>query len=93
MKMRTIIRFSIDAEHNSKLRNQLGKILDDNGLALKSTTGTYEGKPSAKKLARGLKDFWDKADSYKGSGSVDHFWMYSDKPKTKKKAVRKTRLT
>lgn len=81
--MRSIIRFSVDGEANSQLRNRLAKILTDAGYALNPhVTATYEtGDISAANLASTMQRFWADANNPPAPGvKVDHVWMYADNP-------------
>ncbi|MHB1021499.1 MAG: hypothetical protein ACYC46_10325 [Acidobacteriaceae bacterium] len=82
--MRTIIRFSVDGEKDSRLRNKLKEVLVNSKLTDTHKTATYEGKTTVKKLAACLQRFWQTVDQHQGSGKIDHFWMYCDKKKSKK---------
>lgn len=78
--MRAIIRFSVDGEANSALRNKLANWLIGKGFVRAGNTATYEHQHIAKAdLAKVLGDFWRKANSHQGPGRLDHFWMYSDR--------------
>ncbi len=79
--MRTIVRFSIDGEKNRALGNKLTKVLVDSGFQYLDGTATYEGDLTPGTLGIALQSFWDKASTHVGPGTVDHFWMYSDKLK------------
>lgn len=77
--MRVIIRFSISHERNSALRNALAKILASKSIYLQANTATYENSSiSQKDLADVLSDFFIQANTHRGKGKIDHFWMYSD---------------
>jgi hypothetical protein len=77
--MRAILRFSIDNERTSALRNALAKILVSAGFVLSGKTATYEhANISEADMAKALNDFWARAANHGGSGTVDHFWMYTD---------------
>jgi len=81
--MRSIIRFSVDGEANSQLRNRLAKILTDAGYVLNPhVTATYEtGDISAANLASTMQRFWADASNPPVPGvKVDHVWMYADNP-------------
>lgn len=78
--MRAIIRFSVDGEANSALRNKLANWLTGKGFVRAGNTATYEHPHIAKAdLAKVLGDFWRKANVHQGPGRLDHFWMYSDR--------------
>jgi len=101
--MRVIIRFSVNGETDSKLRNKLNSKLAANGITLQRATGTYENRSNSvdeHMLATALADFWVEANLHRqhnvGPGTIDHFWMYIDhqklqqkKPKAKKKTMGK----
>ena len=77
--MQVIIRFSVDDDTNSILRNRLNNALEKNGFSLGKNTATYRnGSVSEAKLSVVLAKFWDVVHTNKGSARVDHFWMYSD---------------
>ena len=80
--MRSIIRFSVDGEHDSQLRNRLAKILTDSGYVLNpKVTATYEHpKITSGDLASVMQSFWHQANNPPNQASVDHVWMYSDTP-------------
>jgi len=90
--MRVIIRFSVNGENDSKLRNKLKGKLAANGITLQTATGTYENKRNLvgeNKLAVALADFWDEANLHRqqnvGPGTIDHFWMYIDQQRPQQK--------
>lgn len=87
--MRSIIRFSVDGEKNSDLRNRLAKILTDAGYVLNpNVTATYEHSDIGEKaLANAMKAFWEQAASPPNDAAIDHVWMYSDNPPTWKKPI------
>ena len=78
--MRAIIRFSVDSDNNSALRNELNKVLTDAGFAEAPNTATYE-RSGVQALGLGviLRDFWNIAHNHTGFGRLDHFWMYADR--------------
>ena len=80
--MRSIIRFSVDGEKNSALRNQLAKILTDAGYVLNPhVTATWEAAAiSPEAVARTMEAFWNKASQPPPGVSIDHVWMYADNP-------------
>lgn len=80
--MRSIIRFSVDGESNSALRNKLAKVLTDAGYVLnKHVTATYEtANISEADLALTMSEFWATAISAPSGVKVDHVWMYADNP-------------
>ena len=81
--MRAIIRFSIDNEHNSALRNKLQAALRKHGFSNKKNTATYMGKgpkTDANTLKNALYAFWEKVyKNGKKPGRLDHFWMYVER--------------
>ena len=84
VKVRIIIRFSLDGDHGSPLRNKLVAILKSNNMKLVRRTGSYEPDPrkkpvAAHELAQCLAEFWECIRDYPGPGKLDHFWMYADK--------------
>jgi hypothetical protein len=87
--MRVIIRFSINRDHGSKMRNSLKAILEKHGIrwtGAKSAgkTGTYEGDDiDEADIQKALRLFWLKAQRI-GITHLDHFWMYADKEPRKR---------
>ncbi len=78
--MRTIVRFSVDNESNSALRNKLTNVLVRAGFDRGKNTATYEHiHIDQLALAKVLHEFWKRANSHPGTGRLDHFWMYSDR--------------
>ena len=78
--MRVIIRFSVDHESNSALRNKLNGVLTGEGFTKRSNTATYQHRNlQTLDVSRVLRKFWNKAHQHSGPGQVDHFWMYSDR--------------
>jgi hypothetical protein len=89
--MRVIIRFSLNNDTGSKLRNVLKPILESKGIRWTgATTGTYEGtRVDELDLRDALRRFWNRVGNYMGPGRVDHFWMYVDsKPPRKRRRLR-----
>lgn len=81
--MRTIIRFSVDNEKTGALRNKLNGVLTSNGFVLTRRTATYEhANITQTTLSNVMSSFWGAAVTHKGTGRLDHFWMYSDTPHT-----------
>jgi len=82
--MRSIIRFSVNGEKKSKLRNKLNTILINAGYKLNPhVTATYEhGAIDEKELASAIGDFWKAASNPPNDANIDHVWMYSDNPWT-----------
>jgi hypothetical protein len=86
-RMRAIIRFSVDREKDSNLRNKLLARLRAAGFSLQRNTGTYEHPNiNSYELSVVLEDFWRTAYNHQpaqpnkyGHGRVDHFWMYCDR--------------
>jgi hypothetical protein len=84
MAWRVIVRFSLDKDRNSVVRNQIAKILDDSGIN-KTATGTWESKEldemqAAKTLADVVTGL-AKAPRLKRGTHLDHFWIYVDSVK------------
>ncbi len=78
--MRVIIRFSIDSDPGSSLRNKLAGHLDASGFTRSGRTATWEALHcSPRDLRRTLSEFWRRVNRHSGPGQVDHFWMYSDR--------------
>jgi hypothetical protein len=79
--MWAIIRFSVNNENNSALRNKLRDALKTH-IRLKENTGTYrtwrKRGITEKEMALVLKRFWSAASSHQGPGYLDHFWMYTE---------------
>lgn len=80
MPVEVIIRFSIDNERNSALRNKLNTKLEGHGFSkLQSRTATYlNSSISDLDLSNAMSDFWSEVHGHKGTGTIDHFWMYAD---------------
>ena len=77
--MRVVIRFSLNKDHGSALRNTLLPILEQRGIAWTGkTTGTYEGYADESDIRLAMTAFW-KAVEASEAGVVDHFWMYVDR--------------
>jgi len=80
--MRVIIRFSLNKDVGSPLRNTLKPILEAQGIMwTNKMTGTYEGYDSPKKIRLALARFWKAVADAQAVGKVriDHFWMYTDR--------------
>lgn len=78
--MRVVIRFSLNRDKNSELRNALKPALENHGIMWTGKmTGTYEGDVAEIAIRNALRQFWTTVANYTGRGHVDHFWMYSDK--------------
>lgn len=78
--MRVIIRFSVDNEINGALRNKLAGNLRAAGFRLLAHTATYQNsRISEGDLASALRVFWRIASKHGGPGTIDHFWLYSDR--------------
>ena len=79
--MRVIIRFSLNNDQGSALRNTLKPILESGGILWTgANTGTYEGEDIAESDLRNvLARFWSTLHGYMGNAHLDHFWMYVDK--------------
>jgi CRISPR-associated endonuclease Cas2 len=89
--MRTIIRFSLNNDSKSKLRNSLNQILTTAGLE-RISTATYEGDVSEIQLRKTLATFWRTFVTQSGKAHLDHFWMYIDnkkRPRAKKRSAKK----
>ena len=80
--MDVIIRFSLDGDRSSKLRNKLKDVLKSGNIDWdSSTTATYRGSNiSSVDLAKTLANFWTAVNADKRRVSFDHFWMYCDNP-------------
>ncbi len=77
--MRVVIRFSLNKDHGSALRNTLKAILEQRNIIWTGkTTGTYEGYADEADVRLALTAFW-KAVELSQNGVVDHFWMYTDR--------------
>ena len=78
--MRTIIRFSVDGEVNSALRNKLSGRLTRAGFVRLPNTATYEhANIDEGDLATAIAGFLRAANNHAGAGRLDHFWLYSDR--------------
>ena len=77
--MRVIIRFSLNRDRKSELRNALKPVLETHGILWTGkTTGTYEGDVTETQIRKAVQSFWHTAATYQGRAHVDHFWMYAD---------------
>lgn len=78
--MRAIIRFSLDGDQGSALRNPLCYRLEQMGFQRAGNTATYENPHiGTLELAQTLDGFWTLVNQHQGPGRVDHFWMYTDR--------------
>ena len=77
--MLTIVRFSLNNDRRSRLRNILYPILTNAGLR-RVSTGTYRGDLTEADLRNALAQFWNAMHGYRGGAHLDHFWMYADNP-------------
>jgi hypothetical protein len=79
--MRVIIRFSLNNDQGSALRNILFPVLENGGIMWTgANTGTYEGDDiDEADLRNVLALFWNTLAGYMGNAHLDHFWMYVDK--------------
>jgi hypothetical protein len=77
--VRAIVRFSLNHDHGSALRNVLNPVLVNAGLA-RISTGTYEGDVAEAALRNALAQFWNAMSNHLGPAHLDHFWMYIDNP-------------
>ncbi len=78
--MRVVIRFSLNKDRNSELRNILKPILEGHGILWTGrTTGTYEGDAPETAIRNALRQFWNAVAIFPGRARVDHFWMYADR--------------
>lgn len=75
--MRVIIRFSLNNDAGSGLRNSLAPVLEGAGLVRSSKTATYEGDLNEGEIQKILGKFWSIAHAYTPA-YIDHFWMYVD---------------
>lgn len=80
--MRAIIRFSVDGEQNSALRNKLAAALENGGFVLNPrVTATYENDDIEEHaLGSVMLDFWHEANNPPNNARLDHVWMYADNP-------------
>lgn len=80
--MRAIVRFSLDGDKKSVLRNQLASILEGYGFVKhKSKTATYEHSSITKsKVKVVMGKFWKQAVKPTNVADIDHVWMYCDNP-------------
>ena len=80
--MKVIIRFSLNRDHGSKLRNKLKATLEAGGIEWDaSTTATYRNDNiSSTILSDTLQQFWLDVNAHCGKAKFDHFWMYCDNP-------------
>jgi hypothetical protein len=78
--MQVIIRFSLDGDAGSPLRNRLQTILVNAGFIRGQNTATYRHPHiDVQPISDTLRDFWAAVATHAGPGRVDHFWMYSDR--------------
>lgn len=78
--MRVVIRFSLNRDKRSELRNALKPILEAQGIMWTGrNTGTYEGDVDEAHIKRALSQFWTRLANNMTSAHLDHFWMYTDK--------------
>jgi len=85
---RVIVRFSLDYDQKSAVRNALAPILQRCGIH-RTKTGTWESKKphcdpasAAKELSRVLKLLSDPTTHVGGAGphaKIDHIWFYIDR--------------
>ncbi|MFZ0496679.1 MAG: hypothetical protein WBE80_13180 [Methylocella sp.] len=78
--MRAIIRFSIDGEKDGALSGKLRRYLEKRKFKkLPGRTAIYEHrKTTERKLRFTMRTFWLTIEQHKGTGRIDHFWMYAD---------------
>lgn len=85
---RVVLRFSLDYDRNSSVRNHIAPLLEQCGIR-RTRTGTWESRDShadpataSKQLARVLKVL-SAPQSWVGSAGphaeLDHFWLYMDR--------------
>jgi hypothetical protein len=55
--MRVIIRFSLNNDRGSALRNALAEVLEGRGLVRQSNTATYEGDLSEAAIRNAMRQF------------------------------------
>jgi hypothetical protein len=73
---RATIRFSLDKDHQSKIRNTIEPILKQAGFG-NVKTGTWEVfSRDSKNLAQATAETLAKIES---SGKMDHFWVHIEK--------------
>ena len=81
--MRAIIRFSLNNDEESRLRNPLYNILVGQYGFTKhgGKTATYENTDiSEAQFSKVMCDFWDQAVNPPNDASIDHVWAYCDNP-------------
>lgn len=89
-----LIRFSLDADKKSELRNKLAKILVDGYGFVKhgKKTATYEHSDITKaKLKVVMGKFWKQAVKPTNAADIDHVWMYCDTPPGTGKTTRNSK--
>jgi hypothetical protein len=84
--MQTIVRFSLNRDKGSKLRNALTPILEGAGIK-KVSTGTYKGDVTEAVLRNVLAQFWNAMGAHMGPAHLDHFWMYADNEDAPKRGL------
>ncbi|GGO35769.1 hypothetical protein GCM10010991_28580 [Gemmobacter aquaticus] len=78
--MQAIIRFSLNNDVGSPLRNRLEGILVAAGFARGQNTATYRHEHiEPPQMSTTLRDFWAAVAAHQAGGRVDHFWMYTDR--------------
>lgn len=78
--MRVVIRFSLNGDSGSTLRNALKTILEDKGINWTGrTTATYEGDVAESAIREALSSFWKRVANFRPPTKLDHFWMYTDR--------------
>lgn len=80
--MRAIVRFSVDGENDTPLRNQLRAVFMSAGFVLnQNVTGTYEHPMiSGHQLAQTMLHFWQMAMHAPNAAHIEHIWIYCDNP-------------
>lgn len=90
MSWRVIIRFSLDKDHGSSVRNSgISPLLQQAGIA-RTDTGTWESRhanrtEAAEQLAEVMKLLADPSEVQGASGDIelDHLWIYIDRSQVK----------
>jgi hypothetical protein len=79
--MRVVIRFSLNRDPRSALRNALKAVLEAQGIMWTGrSTATYEGNIPGASIRIALSRFWRVVNSHSvRKARLDHFWMYSDR--------------
>ena len=80
--MRAIIRFSLNGDENSSLRNRLRDVLKNKRFLADpggANTSTWQNHHiSVPDYADVIARFWETVAKHSGPGKMDNFWAYCD---------------